>query len=44
MVSKPTIHAEVELMSVAILQIALGALPVVLLAAAVAIRPFPAGS
>jgi len=31
-------------MSVAILQIVLGALPVVLLAAAVTIRPFPAGS
>jgi len=29
-------------MSVAILQIALGVLPVLLLAAAVAIRPFPA--
>jgi len=31
-------------MSVAILQITVGALPVVLLAAAVAIRPFPASS
>jgi hypothetical protein len=31
-------------MSVAILQIALGALPVLLLAAAIAVRPFPARS
>jgi len=39
-----SIDAEVQPMSVAILPIVLGPLPVVLLAAAVAIRPFPAGS
>jgi hypothetical protein len=44
MALKPNIHGEANLMTIAILPIVLGALPVVLLAAAVAIRPFPAGS